>query len=568
MLISKFNRMVRSRALWAVFAVIVSICFVGAFSGVGGARGGGCSAAAKGGVGVLFGEPVSGRDFNLARYFAVGLREPPNRTAESERMIHRMTWRRLAALRMAERMGLAVADDELRTQLQRDPTFQVNGAFSRERYRAIMDAQRLTPTVFEQYLREELTLRKLFGVLDGAVWSPASEMERRVRNLSDRFDVQYTFLDAAKAEPAQVTEQEARAYYERNPDRFHVSKRLTVRYVEFAVSNYFGKVAVTESELGEAYSNQVTRFTTADTNGVAVTRPFAEVRDELLTEMRQLRARVLAKDDASALALDLTPYRQEPMKSFEATALAKRYAVQTSGWFSARGEVPGLDAPPAFISEAFKLDGTADHYFSDPVIGEDAVYILATNECRAAFLPAFSNVLARAMTLAGSNATHAAFLAKAEDIRKNVAQAVTSGMDFTAALKRHNLTVKTNLTFVAQESSPDQIEHFYTLVPQTIALQPGEVSSVLEVEGGALIAHVKGRESGDAISVQLLKPRVAETMDRMRASFLFEDWADYVLNVEGRFKDLAVGDKTDAGTVDPEGESDETEAAADSGPGT
>jgi hypothetical protein len=462
---------------------------------------------------------------------------------------------------MAEKMGLAVSDDELRNQLQRDPTFQVNGAFSRERYLAVMDAQRLTPTVFEQYLREELALRKLFSVLDGAVWSPASEMDRRVRNLSDRFQVQYAFLDSAKTPPPPVTEKETRAYYDRNSDRFRVPKRLSVRYVEFAVSNYLGKVTVTDAELGEAYSNQVTRFTTTDTNGVAVTRPLPEVREELLAEMREQRARVLAKDEASALALDLTPYRQEPMKNFETTALAKGYAVRTSGWFSVRGEVPGLAVPLSFNSEAFKLDNTADHYFSDPIVAERAVYVLATNECRAAYLPDYSNVLVQVTNLARSNATHIAFLSKAEDIQKDIAQAVASGTDFAAALKKHDLTVKTNLTFVAQESSPDQIEHFYTLVPQTIGLQPGEVSQVLEVEGGALIAHVKARESGDAITVQLLKPRVADTMDRMRASFLFEDWADYVLNVEGGFKDLTADETSEAATS--ESDTDEDAPAPD-----
>jgi hypothetical protein len=50
-------------------------------------------------------------------------------------------------------------------------------------------------------------------------------------------------------------------------------------------------------------------------------------------------------------------------------------------------------------------------------------------------------------------------------------------------------------------------------------------------------------------------------MDRMRASFLFEDWADYVLNVEGGFKDLTAGETSEAATS--ESDTDEDAPAPD-----
>ena len=131
MLITQFNKLIRNKFVWTVFAVIIAFFFVGAS-----VSSRGCSADAgdrRGMEGKLFGENVTSREFAMARYFEMGLRYDSALTPEQSAALRERTWARLAALRLAEQMGLGATEDEVMQALQQDPSFQVNGAFSPQR---------------------------------------------------------------------------------------------------------------------------------------------------------------------------------------------------------------------------------------------------------------------------------------------------------------------------------------------------------------------------------------------------------------------------------------------------
>ena len=210
MLITKFNRMIRNRVLWAGIAVIVALVFI-----LGSSRwSGGCDRQQGEGVGEIYGERVTSHEFALSRFFAMGLRDIPDLTPELSQRLQDYTWRRIASLRTAARMGISAGDDEIREELQRDPSFQVNGAFHPQKYRSVLDSQRLRPQLYESYLRQELILRKLSTVLQAAVWAPQGELARRISNLTDSITAEYTILDRTGAEAPDVTEEDARSFYD------------------------------------------------------------------------------------------------------------------------------------------------------------------------------------------------------------------------------------------------------------------------------------------------------------------------------------------------------------------
>jgi len=140
MLITKFNRVIRSRVVWLILGGLFAfslVWFVGPNTS-------GCSANASTGPeeGILNGKPVTTREFAMARYFELGMRQNlPDLSDEVREQIRQATWRRLAALQEAARLGIAVTDTELATMIRRVPAFSANGGFNRVQYETAIRRQ-------------------------------------------------------------------------------------------------------------------------------------------------------------------------------------------------------------------------------------------------------------------------------------------------------------------------------------------------------------------------------------------------------------------------------------------
>ena len=110
-LITRFNRMIRSKILWGIFAFIIAFAFVGASALSSARRPGGCGSQPSTNVaGMLNGEEVSERELALARFFELGLRSNIPIPKELEDTLHRSAWRRLALLKTARQLGLGAGE--------------------------------------------------------------------------------------------------------------------------------------------------------------------------------------------------------------------------------------------------------------------------------------------------------------------------------------------------------------------------------------------------------------------------------------------------------------------------
>ena len=170
MLISKFNRMIRSKILWGVFAVLISLAFVFTFTG----GSGGCNDkdVPRGDIaGKIGDQDVSQRDYLMARFFELGMRRNINLPPEGEQVLRERVWERLAALQAAEGLGIRISDAEVAAAIHRDRAFADNGQFSGERYKTVIERQvGVAVPVFESYLRQELALEKLREMASAFAW--------------------------------------------------------------------------------------------------------------------------------------------------------------------------------------------------------------------------------------------------------------------------------------------------------------------------------------------------------------------------------------------------------------
>jgi len=189
-LITKFNRLIRNRVIWAFFAALISVAFVFTFS-----KGGGCEkpgASRQGSVGVLYGKDVTGTELTFAKRGELGMRRNAALPPEADEELRERAWARLAALHTAARLGLGATDAEIAETIRSDRNFWEAGAFSQPRYRSLVQQHAAVPIgTFESFVRDQITLEKLKRLASELTWTPPSEVSEKLVAFSDLREVQY-----------------------------------------------------------------------------------------------------------------------------------------------------------------------------------------------------------------------------------------------------------------------------------------------------------------------------------------------------------------------------------------
>jgi peptidyl-prolyl cis-trans isomerase D len=156
----------------------------------------------------------------------------------------------------ASEQGYRVSDEALRDWIASIPAFQVDGAFSQQAYNAWLTGQGLSAPLFEAEQREALRLDQLTGgILESSFYTPAefrrfielAEQQREVAHVVFRSD---DFVDQVE-----VTDEEVRAFYEANTERFMTPESVDIEYVELDLQAVAENVEISEEDLRAYYED-------------------------------------------------------------------------------------------------------------------------------------------------------------------------------------------------------------------------------------------------------------------------------------------------------------------------
>lgn len=99
----------------------------------------------------------------------------------------------------AEKNGIFASDEEIRQIIMTElPYFQENGQFRRERYEAILSANRMTPAGFEEKLRKDRKIQQLRQAFE--LSSSPLELEKKKNQELDGTQVQYQYVKLDRTE--------------------------------------------------------------------------------------------------------------------------------------------------------------------------------------------------------------------------------------------------------------------------------------------------------------------------------------------------------------------------------
>ena len=544
MLITKFNKMIRNKLIWGIIAVVVSLFFVLSFSSMKS-----CSKPRSYAVGKLFNKEISPQTLRQAVFFEIGMGNQQSLTPEAYQLLEERAWIRLALLDVANQLGITSSDKDVATAIQREPGFNENGMFSRERYRAFVRSRNLSVRAFEAYVRETLTIQKLIGVMETMVWTSPFELSERLRNLVDSRVVDYALIPEESAPSAtEVSEEEARAFYERDPEAFRIPERVSVRFVDFPITNNLPD-SIPDSEIEDYYNTNIGDYTPLSTNAYDLPTPLEEVRDDIVNTLKHQRAIFNTKDLATEFVVELAPDRYGHQMPWDQVAETRGYTVHTSRLFAIEEPLHDLGVGLDFNIAAFSLIADdPERYFSDAIIGSNAVYVIAALHREASRTPEFEAVREAAIPAALADARRQAFNDYVSRIYDSVREALATNLSFAATLDSWGLSSTSTPPFNVIGGLPtNEVPYANAIVPAVVSLYQGEIAESIPVENGALLVYVAERTPGDRNDIAALRPQLLGTLQDYRTGILFDAWGEYVLKLGGfeDMRDLPEPDDTD-----------------------
>ncbi len=163
----------------------------------------------------------------------------------------------------AKGMGIKVTDEELQQALQRFPAFMENGKFNMALYQRYLEYERITPAEFEERQRKDFLKRLFLAVLTENVTVPPQEVVATYHYLKDTFDLSYITIDSAPfAKDVQVSQDQIKAYYDTNKERYKIPPKISVSYIDFPAARYIAEAEVTQDDARGYFESHKSEFST------------------------------------------------------------------------------------------------------------------------------------------------------------------------------------------------------------------------------------------------------------------------------------------------------------------
>jgi len=503
--IHHFNRIIKNKWVWGVFAVLISMFFAFdfIFDGRRDTRG-------SDGAGKLGGETVPTAKFDEVRAdvlaemrFQYG-REIPIKAPQ----LNREVWSRLAMLKVVDDLKLMAGDDEVREAISR--SFQdEKGVYSAARFQETCARVGWTPERFEAYIRRQISIGRVRGAAESASWVSPLELSSGVRDATDKITVRVARFQHKNAASVKLDDAALKAYYESHTNSLALPDLTAVRYVKVPADDAesLKKVAITDDDLHARYDETSDRYGTNE---------FEKVKAQVERELRLERA-VEAACDALYARVCPDGAADDGVDRLAQLAKAEKLEVKTSRPFSISGEkfVPGFMVDAAtvlpdcrdFVATVSDLDPAEPSARYRAIAGSNAVYVvgLATNLCTLARVPAYEEITNNASVRRDALAD-----LKAQDFKKGVdkvREAVLAGLKKTSKFDPKlfgDANVSTSITFVAQTAMrANAFPDARSVVPAAVRLAKGELSELVTtgLPGNGVVVYVEDRKPGDAAEV-------------------------------------------------------------------
>ncbi|MDH4321480.1 MAG: SurA N-terminal domain-containing protein [Desulfobulbaceae bacterium] len=492
-------------------ATIVIIILVFVFWGVNSGDGPGRNDAAT-----VNGQSISYQEFQQAydrttnqyrEQFGGSLPEPLLKMLNIRQQVMSQLVDQTLLLQGAQSMGLRVSDEEIRKTIQEMGSFQNNGTFDVKRYKEVLAGSRLTPANFESSIRTELLTNKVVNALGRF----ARVMPQEVQN---RFILDYetTTIAAVRLSGAdfsgqvQVSDEKLSPFYDAHKDNYKTEPQRKLNYLFF--SKKMSAATPTEAEVSGYFAQHRAEFASPE-------------------ERRARHILLLTPADADeqtkkATRAKLTEILTQARNGADFADLAKKHSQDGSAanggdlGFFGRGRMV-----PPFEQAAFALK---EGQISDIVESQFGFHIIKLEKINPAHQRELAEVKdAIIAKLAADQGGSQAFKVAGDAYE----QIILAGSLQKYASANHIAISATD--FFTRSQAPAELADKPSLLAAAFTLNKGELSSLVEDDGGYAILSVEDAKAPEIPPLTQVRAQVERDYVADAAQKLAEKAAEDLL---------------------------------------
>jgi peptidyl-prolyl cis-trans isomerase D len=158
----------------------------------------------------------------------------------------------------SERAGIRISDKQLADRILAEPSFQVDGKFSKDRYEQVARAMNLTPVGLDERLRQDFREQQFRNAIAETAFVPKATLDGFIRLSEQSREVGVvTLAPDAYMDKAKVTPEQVKAYYDGHAKEFTTPEQAKVDYVELSIDALATQATVSPDDVQRVYDEQV-----------------------------------------------------------------------------------------------------------------------------------------------------------------------------------------------------------------------------------------------------------------------------------------------------------------------
>lgn len=456
---------------------------------------------------------------------------------QNEGFLDREIRQRIFLREKARELGVHVTPENVadwfREQFGRERTFTA------EEYNNLVNNLKergLTEADLNRFARGEIATRHLMHVagMPGKLVTP-QEAEAQYRRENQRVATDAVFFSASNfVAKVNLDLPNISRHYSNQMQNFRESEKIQIAYVAFPASNYFAaadKVIAGVTNLNlmvdDIYRQRGTNYYTDATGApMAPEAAKAKIKEDERLNLALREARKEATDFAEILLTTNAPAGKPRATLLDDLAQQRNLAIKTPPPFSQYDIPEGMDVPEKFSQLVSQLTPDAP-FIEEPVVGGDAVYIVALKGKIASHVPPLAQIQdkvtedykrfeSRRLAVEAGQAFHAKLTA-----------ALAAGKTFNATAAENGQPVTSLAPFSMVSRAIQGLDPRVnsSMIKNTaFALKEGETSQFVPSGDGGFILHVNKFIPATDADVKAALPGYIANLQRAGQSQAFSEW--------------------------------------------
>jgi peptidyl-prolyl cis-trans isomerase D len=212
---------------------------------------------------------------------------------------------RALLLQGARDADFAFSEAALDQMILQTPEFAVDGVFNAARFDQVIQQMGYTRLQFRELLKQEMLIGQLRAGISGSGFVTDEQIEAFARLEQQTRDFA-TITVPAEPAAVDVSNDEAREYYEKNTDRFRSPEQVVLEYLELNKESFFDQVEVSEEDIKDLYQQRIANLAEQRRAAHILIETDGSDNATAKEKIDEVAKRLASGEDFSALAKELS----------------------------------------------------------------------------------------------------------------------------------------------------------------------------------------------------------------------------------------------------------------------